>query len=240
MLALKCQNLYIFIMKADPFVINAPAFLDLLPKSLAAKLSKTATLIKYNDGQMIHSRGDAKPGISIVKSGMAYVGAYGRDGSFVMTSILGPGQTFGEFTLFAGLPRTHDVTSVGETEVYQISAASFRQLYNNEPDISRALLSCSLVRTHLLLEMMDAIRRLPLTERTAKILLIMMQTAGKNLTFECRQSDLAFALGISRMSMSKALQKLSRLGLIELGYGEIRISDPEKLAIWVREQTDSS
>lgn len=226
-------------MSADPFTIKAPAFLDRLPKPLATKLIEAATLIRYDDGQMIHSRGDTKLGISIVKSGLAYVGAYGQDGSFVLTSILGPGQTFGEFTLFADLPRTHDVTAAGKTEIHQISAARFSKFYNSEPDISRALLSCSLMRTHFLLEMMDAMRRLPLNERTAKTILIMMQAAGGEKVYECRQSDIAFALGISRMSISKALQYLSGLGLLELGYRQIRIPNPERLARWVKVQTDS-
>ena len=226
-------------MKNDPFSISTPAFLDRLAKPLAARLIEIASLIKYEGGQMIHSRGDTKQGISIVRSGLAYVGAYGQDGSFVLTSIFGPGQTFGEFTLFADLPRTHDVTSVGSTEIYQIAAPHFMKLYDSEPDISRALLSCSLIRTHLLLEMMDAMRRLPLNERTAKILLIMMQTAKDDKVYECRQSDIAFALGVSRMSISKALQHLSGLGLLELGYGQIRVPSPERLASWVKVQTDS-
>ena len=133
-------------MKNDPFSISTPAFLDRLAKPLAARLIEMASFIKYEDGQMIHSRGDTKQGISIVRSGLAYVGAYGQDGSFVLTSIFGPGQTFGEFTLFADLPRTHDVTSVGSTEIYQIAAPHFMKLYDSEPDISRALLSCSLIR----------------------------------------------------------------------------------------------
>ena len=226
-------------MNADPFIIKATAFLDRLPKPLATKLIEAATLIRYDDGQMIHSRGDTKLGISIVKSGLAYVGAYGQNGSFVLTSILGPGQIFGEFTLFADLPRTHDVTAAGKTEIHQISAARFSKLYNSEPDISRALLSSSLIRTHFLLEMMDAMRRLPLNERTAKIILIMMQAAGDEKIYECRQSDIAFALGISRMSISKALQYLSGLGLLELGYRQIRVPNPERLANWIKAQAES-
>ena len=156
-----------------------------------------------------------------------------------MTSILGPGQTFGEFTLFANLPRTHDVTAVGETEIYQISGPRFNRLYSQEPDISKALLSRSLIRTHLLLEMMNAMRRLPVRERSAKVLLIMLQSTGNDKSFKCRQSDLAFALGISRMSMNRALSQLSELNLIETGYGEIRIANSERLEKWVKKQADN-
>ena len=84
-----------------------------------------------------------------------------------------------------------------------------------------------------MLEILDAIRRLPIRARTAKILLIMMRSSGDINAFKCRQSDLAYTLGVSRMSLSKALKQLARLGLIETGYGEIKVPNFETLAAWV-------
>ncbi|MEO9970332.1 MAG: Crp/Fnr family transcriptional regulator [Hyphomonadaceae bacterium] len=227
------SNILHFKLMLDLIITGSPAFMTLLPDHLAEEIRHAASLVAYDGGQLIHSRGDKKPGISIVKSGGAHAGVYGADGSFVMTSILGPGQTFGEFTLFAGLPRTHDMTAASATEIYQLSASRFLALYEREPDISRALLSASLIRTHLLLEMMDAMRRLPMLERTAKVLLTMLQTAGNIDVFEYRQSDLAFTLGVSRMSLSKALKQLVNLGLIKTGYGQITLPDPDKMRNWV-------
>lgn len=218
----------------DLLTAHAPAFMDLLPEDAANRLKDAATLTSYGDGQLIHNRGDDKPGLSIVHTGAAQAGVLGEDGSFVLTSILGPGQIFGEFTLFAGLPRTHDMTASGPTEIYQLTASRFTALYDSDPAISRALLSSSLARTHLLLEMMDAIRRLPLPARTAKVLVNMMQTTRDQDRFECRQSDLAFTLGVSRMSLNKALKELAEAGLIETGYGVIKLVDRPRLLDWLR------
>jgi len=212
---------------------HAPNFMSMLPASVAENLKQTATLMHYADGQLIQNRGDAKPGISIVKSGSAQGGVYGEDGAFVMAFVLGPGQIFGEFTMYAGLPRTHDMIAMGPTDIYQLSASRFTKLYEREPAISLAMLSTALIRTHLLLEILDAMRRLPVRERTAKILLTMMQSAGSSSAFKCRQSDLAFTLGVSRMSLSTALKQLTALGLIETGYGEVRLPDPDRMADWV-------
>ena len=207
--------------------------MDLLPEAVANKVRQESTLVKYADGQFIQSRGDSKPGISIVRSGAASAGIIGIDGSISMTTILGPGQSFGEFTIFTELPRTHDVTATGETEIYQMSATRFTRLYDNEPELSRALLKTALIRSHVLLEMLDAIRRLPIRERTAKILRSMSHTAGNPNLLECRQSELAYTLGVSRISLNKALKQLADLNLIELGYGKIRISNPADLSDWV-------
>ncbi len=207
--------------------------MELLSADVRKQVADAGAVIRYQDGQLIHSRGDLKPGISIVVSGAVQVGVYGSDGLFVMTSNLGPGQTFGEFTLFANLPRTHDITAAGETEINQISAAAFERLYEAHSEISRALLTTTLVRSHRLLEILDAIRRLPMRERTAKVLFTMLQTAGGDQSFEYRQAELAHALGVSRTSLATALKQLRDLGLIDTGYGEIRIPDPDKLQRWV-------
>tara|TARA_R110001606_G_scaffold233942_1_gene381518 strand:- start:15087 stop:15779 length:693 start_codon:yes stop_codon:yes gene_type:complete len=217
----------------DLVQLNAPAFLDLLPEQVAEKVRRESTVVKYTDGQFIQSRGDPNPGISIVRSGVANAAIIGIDGSVSMTTLLGPGQSFGEFTIFAELPRTHDVSATGPTEIYQIPATRFKRLYDNEPELSRALLKTALIRSHILLEMLDAIRRLPIRERTAKILQSMSHTAGNPNLLECRQSELAFTLGVSRISLNRALKQLAELNLIELGYREINIPAPEILADWV-------
>ncbi|MEO0883697.1 MAG: Crp/Fnr family transcriptional regulator [Pseudomonadota bacterium] len=224
----------------DLLAANTPSFIDSLSDGVRDQITRAGTLVRYAEGQLIHNRGDVKPGVSIVVSGSVQVGIYGADGSFVMTTQLGVGQTFGEFTLFADLPRTHDITAISPTEINQISAPAFNRLYDAEPDISRALLTTTLIRTHRLLEMMDAMRRLPMRERTAKVLFTLMQIAGGSDTFECRQSDLAFTLGVSRMSLSTALRGLIEIGLVETGYGQIRLPDADRMRAWVAKHCSAS
>ena len=219
----------------DLLIANVPSFMESLSPRLRNQILRAGTHIRYRSGELIHNRGDAKPGVSIVMSGVVQIGVYGADGSFVITSFLGAGQTFGEFTMFAGLPRTHDAIASGPTVVNQIQSSAFAKLYASEPEISHALLSTTLIRLHGLIEILDAVRRLPMRERIAKVLFVLMQAADESERFQCRQSDLAFTLGVSRTSLSTALKQLSQLGLIETGYGEIRVPDPDKLRNWVAE-----
>jgi CRP-like cAMP-binding protein len=213
--------------------ITTPAFLELLPPEVADQLIAASVLMKYSNGQLIHTRGSLKPGLSIVHKGGAHVGVNGIDGTFVMVAALGPGECFGEFTLFTQLPRTHDISSIGESQVYQLSQHKFDVLYQREPSISKALLKTTLMRTHVLLEMLDAIRRLPILERTAKVLLSMSYSLGGSNVLRGRQDELAFTLGVTRISLGKALKELSHLGLIEIGYAKITIPDRVQLSDWV-------
>ncbi|NNL87821.1 MAG: Crp/Fnr family transcriptional regulator [Marinicaulis sp.] len=215
----------------QPFRLTA--FMELLPADLADAIKRRATMRRYANDQFLHSRGDPDPGLSIVKSGAVKVGVYGLDGAFILTSILGPGQTFGEFTLFAGLPRTHDAAAVGDTEVYHLRAAEFLPLFERHREIGHALLAASLQRLHVVIEILDAMRRLPVRERTAKILFLTVQTMGAAEHLQIRQTEIAQMLGVSRVTMNRALQELSQLGLIAIGYGEIKIVDVAQFNDWI-------
>ncbi len=215
--------------------IDATPFLGLLPPRVAEELLGLSVLVKYSNGQLIHTRGELKPGLSIVHSGAAHVGVNGIDGTFVTAAALGQGECFGEFTLFTDLPRTHDVSSIGETQIYQISKSKFDSLYEREASISRALLKTTLTRTHILLETLDALRRLPILERTAKTLLTMSYTLGRADSLIIKQIDLAYSLGVTRVSLAKALKQLASIELIEIGYGRINFLDRDALARWVQQ-----
>lgn len=208
--------------------IARPFLKSISPESVAA-IKAAAIPMKYAEGALIHNRGDDKPGLSIVRRGTVRVGIIRADGTFVITSLLGAGQTFGEFTLYAGLPRTHDIIAMGETEIWQLPRRRFLELAETRPELTEALLRTGLVRTHILLEMIEAMRSLPVLERVAKTLVILITTAGEETTFRCRQSDLAATLGMSRQTLSAALRKLEGLGLVTTGYGEISLADRERL-----------
>lgn len=212
-------------------------FMALLPASVQQHLQSLSALKKYNDGQMIHSRGDIKPGLSIIRSGMARVGTMGKDGTFIEVSTLGIGHSFGEFTLFAGLPRTHDIYAVGETQIDQIPGPQFLRYYETEPRLSHALFVSTLGRTHLLLELLNDSRRLPLDAQIAKTISMMIRTEDNAAVVTLLQSDLASTLGISRYTVSKTLDKLSKRRLISVGYRKIMVPDVKALRDWILTQS---
>ena len=217
----------------NPLEHDAPALMDLMSAELKVRIQALAVTVRYEPEQLIHSRGDKKPGVSIVRTGAVRVGTVGADGSFHTISVLGPGQCFGEQTLFANLPRTHDVSAVGKTEIDQIPGAAFLKLFDEDPALARALLVNSLTRSHVLLERLDDMRRLSLPVRTAKYLVSLLMSSPDPSEVVCTQTELADALGVSRVSLGKALGKLERLGLIKSGYGAIGIPSKEKLSAWI-------
>ena len=90
-----------------------------------------------------------------------------------------------------------------------------------------------MLRSHILIEMLHALRLLPLVPRVAKYLLIMAPSEGVNKRLSFRQSDLAATLGLSRASMNRALAELEGLNLIRRDYGFIEICSVAALSSWL-------
>ncbi|MFA5122076.1 Crp/Fnr family transcriptional regulator [Zavarzinia sp.] len=222
---------------ADIFDLDTPALLPLLPAATRAALLAAGTPVRYRDGALVHARGDRKPGLSIVRSGTVRIGNPGSDGSYTTTSILGPGHCFGEFTIFADLPRTHDVVAIGDVVIDQIPRRRLMTLYHEDPALGFALLCLATRRIHALVEFIEDLRRLPLPVQLAKHLLAMVRRrpAGEAVTLV--QDDLASLFGVSRVSIGKALRRLEGDGLIAIGYGRIAVPDREALAAWLAERT---
>jgi CRP/FNR family cyclic AMP-dependent transcriptional regulator len=221
----------------DLFRYRPRPFLSFLSDDQAARLKATGQRRKLADGQYIHSRGDTDPGISIIESGAARAGIYGADGEFILTSFLGPGHSFGEFTVFTELPLSHDISAVGPTTVIGIPARTFLELGEAEPAYLSALMRATLMRSHILLEMLHAIRILPLVPRVAKFLLILTPPPPAKPKVRFKQSDLAATIGLSRASLSRALTELERLHLIERRYGSIEVRRVDELLAWLREES---
>lgn len=188
----------------------------------------------YSDGEIIQQRGDTWRGVSIVKSGEAIAANIGRDGSILPSALIKPGDTYGEFTTFLDLPRTHTIFAKGPTRIRHIKRKTFLSVIEATPAISRAMLTLTLERNYELVSNLDSNRRLSLRARVARLLAAEIEKDETEGTIICRQEDLAFMIGVSRVAVGKALEKLARRGLIETGYGKIHVPDAGQLRAYVR------
>ncbi|GJL95995.1 MAG: hypothetical protein DHS20C05_24000 [Hyphococcus sp.] len=213
------------------------ALSDLLSEPLRAQLSSVANHVRYHDGKLIHSRGEVKPGLSIIQTGAVRFANPGIDGAYATTSTLGAGHCFGEATLFARLPRTYDAIAVGDTVIEQITKPKFDRLFVAEPELARALLISTTRRLYGALEFLDDLRNLPLDVRTAKLLASMLAASRKEGVVQCTQTDLAFTLGVTRVSVGTALRKLQKEGILTLHYGRIKTPDKNKLYAWLEKRS---
>ena len=205
---------------------NQP-LLSLLSDSLQRKLVAAGQTRRFDDGQTIHTRGSGRPGLSVIMSGRVRFGTFSEDGDFIHTGLLSEGHCFGEVTLFANMPRAYHADAVGETVMLAVCKKQFDKLFDDDPGFARAFLGALTNRLYEALDFADDLRRLTLEAKIAKQLFRVSRVGGfsADSIIPIRQIDLAYALGMSRVSIGKALEALQGRGVIELGYGEIKIID---------------
>ncbi len=223
-------------MKGAISTTYAGFFRDLSP-ALQQSLLDIAIARTYRDGAVIHRRGDRGRALSVVRSGAVRASNVGRDGREVTLITLAPGESFGEFTVFADLPRQFDFTARGRTTVDTISYTRFDKLLRSSPALSQHVIRYLAQRLHQALELLDDERRLPLPVRLAKRLWQWSALAGSGGDVRATQQQLADELAVSRVALSTATKQLGAEGLVDTGYGRIHIRDLERLEAWVTQQS---
>lgn len=208
------------------------ALLDLLDCDTAAWLAKLGSRRRYSDGGTIHMRGDPKPDMAIVIAGSVRIVRQRADGSRVFVSLVTPGQHFADVLMFPDrVARTHDAVAVGEVTIDHYDQAAFAKLTEHH-GITLALYRITAGRLVGAMSMLDDLRSLSPEAHLAKLLLHMRPREGE-ATIACLQEDLAALLGISPMTLAKALASLKREGLVKTGYRRITLTDPERLRRWL-------
>ena len=205
------------------------AFRGLLAEGAWEMICRAGVRRRFADGQLIQERGETRKGLSLVNSGQVAGGRIDEAGVFIASALLREGECFGEFTLFLGLPRAHSLWSVGDTEVTFISEKRFARLLAGHPQIYEALLKLWLWRSHEVLNYLDVQRRFSLVGRIIRLLLSAPEEELRSGLVRCRQEDLGFMLGVSRVAVGKVLKKLQSDGLLKIGYGVITLVDFKEL-----------
>jgi CRP-like cAMP-binding protein len=208
-------------------------FLSWLSDEDRARLLAQSVRKTYQHGHQIQSRGDRDSGFTIVVKGRVRVGTTGRNGGFVLLGVMLPGNVFGEMTVFGGVPRVLDGVAVGTTQVDFVPAEKLRQLVHERPGIAEALLRLMAIRQAMALDQVDDVLRLPLIHRIGRYLVRAHAVSGAHDRIPVGQAELAEATASSRVSVSKSLTEMARMGLIETGYGYVRLLDAKALRAWL-------
>ncbi|MGJ8670103.1 MAG: Crp/Fnr family transcriptional regulator [Oceanococcus sp.] len=209
-----------------------------LPQDLLQRLACLGTRQHFGDKQLIASRGDCDRELNIVESGAVKVSNVDVGGRKVETAVLEAGDSFGEFTLLAGSPRFYDFHAQGETIIRSISKAQFDDLMQSSTEFRDGIVAMLTQRLLNAVEIIEDMRRLPLPAQLAKFLLLRCTPQhDSEWRYTGTQTDLADALGVSRVALGHALKTLSNAGLLKTAYGYIEINQRDKLAQWVRQRS---
>lgn len=213
-----------------------------LPAELLARIQKRCTWRNYEPGESIVDYLDTSDDVFFIGAGEARASIYSMAGKAVTFTDLGPGDMFGEYAAIDGARRSATIEARTKCRVASMSGAAFRELLQQEPVVMLALLRQFVGKIRMLTTRVYEFSALAVNNRIQAELLRLARLApqeGKSarITAAPTHSEIASRISTHREAVTRELNRLSRLGIIERRGGALVVKDVNRLAEMVHEAT---
>ncbi len=185
------------------------------------KLTPAPARRKFAKGRALYRQDEVSDQVFVVVSGRVGVTMLRSDGQELLIDIVGPGALCGEGAAFDGLPRFSSANAMEDCEALVIPAADFCKLMS-----SHAELAPLVVQTLALKQRMLATRLAQVTQASPEVRiteLLSQITAPDSPTIVLTHQQIANLIGASRITVTRAMQKLRRDGAVRCRRGHYEL-----------------
>jgi CRP/FNR family transcriptional regulator, cyclic AMP receptor protein len=215
-------------------LLQAPLF-NSLDDDAAAALRSSMVTARYRRGEVVFHEGEKGDRLYVVTDGKVKLGRTSSDGRENLLAILGPGQMFGELSLFDPGPRSATVTAVTDVTFETLSHDELLRWLTGRPGVARGLLSQLAARLRKANDVVADLVFSDVPGRVAKALLDLSQQFGRtaddgiHVHHDLTQEELAQLVGASRETVNKALADFAQRGWLRLEPRSVVLLDVERL-----------
>ena len=219
----------------DAIVREAPLFRG-LDEASAASLRGTMVPVKISKGNTLFKEGDEGDRLYVVLDGKLKLGTASGDGRENLLSILGPGEMFGELSLFDPQPRTSTATAVTDARLLALSHDQVIGLVTAHPRVALELLARLAQRLRRSNEVLADLVFADVPGRVAKAIIDLgtrfgsQKEDGLHVNHDLTQEELAQLVGASRETVNKALADFASRGWVRLEPRAVVVTDYERLS----------
>ena len=161
-----------------------------------------------------------------LKSGRVKSFIQSEDGEERILHVYGPGSLFGEASFFDELPRVSSAVAMTPCELVPIDRELLSREFAAHPELALAMMKYLARTVRLLSGQVDQMAFRPARWRVGRFLLSLSPDGG---TAQCTQEDIAAAVSVSRITVSRILNAFAREGLVKIGYGTVQVLNPKAL-----------
>ena len=186
-------------------------------------------------GDVLFHEGDPGDKLYVIVEGKIKLGRTSTDGRENLLAILGPGEMFGELSLFDPGPRTATATAVAETQILGLSNEQLQRFIAGRPYVAGTLLAALARRLRRTNENLADLVFTDVPGRVAKALLDLSRRFGRPVengvmvSHDLTQEELAQLVGASRETVNKALADFASRGWLKLEARAVLLYDIERL-----------
>ena len=201
----------------------------------AAALRASMQEVRFGKGDVVFSEGDDGDRLYVVSDGKIKLGHAAPDGRETLLAVMGPGDMFGELSLFDPGPRTATATALTDTVLLGLHHQALRPWLTGRPEVAEALLQALAQRVRRVNDNLSELVFSDVPGRVAKALLDLGEKFGESradglfVEHDLTQEELAQLVGASRETVNKALADFVARGWIRLESRSVTITDLERL-----------
>ncbi len=224
--------------KIEEFLRNQPLFRGFSAEEIGCIAAATSQ-IRVAAGSILFRKGDACSGFFVIVYGQVKLAFGESNGSEKVVDIFGPGQSFGESSMFLEKPYIVFAETLSDALVLHVGKAAIFQELERSQDFSRRMLGGMAQRLQKILSDLEGYSLKSGTQRVIGYLLRDVALDGSSgrhaeVTLPATKSLIASRLSITREHFSRILHELSESELIRVSGRTIRIMDVEKLRAYRR------
>jgi CRP-like cAMP-binding protein len=220
------------------YIPDSPYLTDNLtdhPEELSLLLSISKSK-RYTAGGLIYVQGEeSKPYFYLVEQGKVKISLLGRDGSEKIIVIQEKNTLFGYAATFDGHPYFHTATAVEETTLRIIHINDFLNLVERHPKVALLVVVAFARVTRMLVLQIEDFSFLDAEKRVAHMIYKLAYEIGQKtpkgllIAKKVTQEDIASLTGLSRVSVSLALNHFEDLDILRKKRNIIEVLDIKKL-----------
>ncbi len=219
---------------AEVVLRRAPLF-DGLDEESARALRRQMSDIKLSRGEHLFLEGQDGDRLYVVLDGKIKLTRAAADGRENLLSVIGPGEMFGELSLFDPRPRTSTASAVTDATVAALAHDALRPWLLERPDVSMHMLRALAKRVRREFDVTADLVFTDVPGRVAKNLLDLAERFGEqdrdglHVHHDLTQEELAQLVGASRETVNKALADFAARGWLQISARSVLILDIERL-----------
>ena len=220
----------------DQEVIRKAPLFTALDDAASASLLANMVSVKITKGTVLFAEGDGGDQLYVIAEGKLKLGTSSGDGRENLLSILGPGEMFGELSLFDPGPRTSTATAVTDAKLLSLGQEKLLPWLAENPKVSLQLLASLAQRLRRTNEAVGDLVFSDVPGRVAKALIDLGERFGKKtdeglfVHHDLTQEELAQLVGASRETVNKALADFAGRNWLKLDGRAVLITDFERLS----------
>jgi CRP/FNR family transcriptional regulator len=213
---------------------RAPLF-EALDYDGARALASRMTEVGLGRGERLFAEGDVGDSLYVVLEGKIKLTRAAADGRENLLSVIGPGEMFGELSLFDPRPRTSSASAITDARLAALAHDKLLVWLSGRPEVALHLLRALAQRLRRANDVMADLVFTDVPGRVAKQLLDLAgrfgqaQPDGLHVNHDLTQEELAQLVGASRETVNKALADFAARGWIHLSARSVVLLDTERL-----------